>query len=147
LPIKDVLNYAIQIAEALQEAHNKGIIHRDIKSENIMVNKKNQIKVMDFGLAKIKGAARLTKTSSTAGIVAYMSPEQIQGNEVDTRSDIWSFGIVLYEMFTGHLPFKGEYESSMMYSILNEQPESLNHLRTDIPINIEQIINRSLEKD
>ena len=89
-----------------------------------MVNPKGQIKVMDFGLAKLKGSLKLTKTASTLGTVAYMSPEQIQGKEVDARSDIFSFGIVLYEMLTGQLPFHGEYEAAIIYSIMNEEPES-----------------------
>jgi serine/threonine protein kinase len=93
--IQDVLGYAIQIGEALQEAHNNGIIHRDVKTANIMVNTKNQIKVMDFGLAKLKGSVKLTKTTSTVGTLAYMAPEQIRGDKVDARSDIYSLGIIL----------------------------------------------------
>jgi serine/threonine protein kinase len=147
LPINDVLNYAIQIAEALQAAHGKGIVHRDIKSENIMLTETKQIKVMDFGLAKIKGAARLTKTSSTTGTVAYMSPEQLRGINVDARSDIFSFGVVLYEMLTGQLPFKGDYESAMMYSIAIEEPEPIQKYRSDLSSEFLHVINRSLEKD
>ena len=123
--LQDAITYAIQIAEALQEAHTHGIVHRDIKSENIMVNTKNQVKVMDFGLAKLKGSLKLTKTSSTIGTLAYMAPEQIEGKDIDARSDIFSFGVVLYEMLTGHLPFRGEHEAAMMYSIVNEEPMSL----------------------
>src|SRR6267154_4578178 len=118
--LDDVLYYALQIGEALSEAHKKGIVHRDVKAENIMVNANNQIKVMDFGLAKLKGSLKLTRTSSTVGTLAYMAPEQIQGGEVDQRSDIFSFGVVLFEMLTGSLPFRGEHEAAMMYSILNE---------------------------
>ncbi|MEK9138782.1 MAG: serine/threonine-protein kinase [Bacteroidota bacterium] len=105
LKIQDALTYAIQVGEALAEAHAKGITHRDIKSSNIMVNSKNQIKVMDFGLAKLKGSLKLTRAASTIGTLAYMSPEQVQGEEADARSDIFSFGVVLYEMLTGHIPF------------------------------------------
>ncbi len=123
--LQDALTYALQIGDALQEAHSKGIVHRDIKCENIMVNSKNQIKVMDFGLAKLKGSLKLTKTSSTVGTLAYMAPEQIQGGDVDARSDIFSFGVVLFEMLTGHMPFRGDHEASMMYSILQEEPESV----------------------
>jgi serine/threonine protein kinase len=147
LPTNQVINFAIEIAEALQEAHSKGIIHRDIKSENIMVNNKNQIKVMDFGLAKIKGVTRLTKTTSTAGTIAYMSPEQLQGGEIDARSDIFSFGVVLYEMLSGQLPFKGDYESSMMYSIANEEPEPILQYRSDLSSEWLHIINRIMEKN
>jgi serine/threonine protein kinase len=150
VPIKkmqDAITYAIQIAEALQEAHTHGIVHRDIKAENIMVNSKNQVKVMDFGLAKLKGSLKLTKTSSTIGTLAYMAPEQIEGGEVDARSDIFSFGIVLYELLTGHLPFRGEHEAAMVYSIVNEEPEPLQHYVPDAPSELLHILDRALEKD
>ena len=147
LAIKQVVEFGIQIGEALQEAHSKGIIHRDIKSENIMVNSKNQIKVMDFGLAKLKGSLKLTKTSSTIGTLAYMSPEQIQGVEADIRSDIFSFGVVLFEMTTGKTPFRGEHEAAMMYSIVNEEPEDAAKFRDDIPSDLLHILKKSLEKD
>ncbi|MBN2031325.1 serine/threonine-protein kinase [bacterium] len=146
LPLKEAIEYAIQIAEALEAAHEQSIIHRDIKSENIMINTKNQIKVMDFGLAKLKGALKLTKTSSTVGTLAYSSPEQIQGQEVDARSDIFSFGVVLYEMITGHLPFRGEYESAMVYSILNEEPEPIQKHLPEISSEIVHILLWALEK-
>jgi serine/threonine protein kinase/Tfp pilus assembly protein PilF len=147
LSMKQVIEFGIQISEALQEAHSKGIIHRDIKAENIMVNSKNQIKVMDFGLAKLKGSLKLTKTSSTVGTLAYMSPEQIQGMEADTRSDIFSFGVVLFEMATGKMPFRGEHEAAIMYSIVNEEPEDATKYREDIPGELVHILKKSLEKD
>ncbi|OVE78765.1 hypothetical protein BVY01_04475 [bacterium I07] len=147
LEYKTAIYYAIQIAEALQAAHEKGIIHRDIKSENIMVTPKNQIKVMDFGLAKLKGSLKLTKTSSTLGTVSYMSPEQILGKEVDARSDIFSFGVVLYEMLSGELPFKGEYEAAVTYAIVNEEPEPIHKLSSDLPSELLHLLNRSIEKD
>jgi serine/threonine protein kinase/tetratricopeptide (TPR) repeat protein len=150
LPIQkqgDALTYALQIGDALHEAHEKGIVHRDIKSENIMVNAKNQIKVMDFGLAKLKGSLKITKSSSTIGTLAYMAPEQIQGGEVDARSDIFSFGVVLFEMLTGHMPFRGDHEPALMYSILNEEPESVQKSRPEISSEIDHIIHRALEKD
>src|SRR5271169_2461676 len=143
----DALNYAIQIGEALHEAHAKGIVHRDIKADNIMVNAKNQIKVMDFGLAKLKGSLKLTKTSSTVGTLAYMAPEQIQGGEVDARSDIFSFGVVLYEMLTGHMPFRGEHEAAMMYSIINEEPEPLTKYLPGASSELLHIFGRALEKN
>lgn len=145
--LDDVLAYAIQIGEALQEAHSKGVIHRDIKAENIMVNAKNQVKVMDFGLAKLKGSMKLTKTSSTVGTLAYMAPEQIQGGEVNERSDIFSFGVVLYEMLTGHLPFRDEHEAAMMYRILNESPDPIKKHRSDLPEKLLNIIDGMLQKD
>jgi len=145
--MNDAISYATQIGEALQEAHSKGIVHRDIKSENIMVNNKNQIKIMDFGLAKLKGSLKLTKASSTVGTIAYMAPEQIQGGDTDGRSDIFSFGVVLFEMLTGKMPFRGEHDAAMMYSILNEEPEALSRYLPDPAPELVHIINRSLEKD
>jgi serine/threonine protein kinase len=145
--IQDAIGYAIQIGEALQEAHGKGVVHRDVKTDNIMVNTKNQIKVADFGLAKLKGSMKLTKTSSTVGTLAYMSPEQIQGTEVDARSDIFSFGVVLYEMLTGHLPFRGDYEAAIVYSIVNEEPESIQKHLPAVSSELVHIVNRALEKD
>ena len=144
--VQDAVTYAIQVGEALHEAHAKGIVHRDIKCENIMVNAKNQIKVMDFGLAKLKGSLKLTRTSSTVGTLAYMAPEQIQGGEADARSDIFSFGVVLYEMITGRMPFRGEHEASMMYSIINEHPDPLTKYLPQISPELDRIINRALEK-
>ncbi len=143
----DAIAYAIQIGEALHEAHSKGIVHRDIKCENIMVNTRNQIKVMDFGLAKLKGSLKLTKASSTVGTLAYMAPEQIQGGEVDGRSDIFSFGVVLFEMLTGKMPFRGEHDAAIMYSILNEEPESIQKFVPDISPETDRIIRRAIEKD
>ncbi len=145
--IKQTVEYAVQIAEALNEAHGKGIVHRDVKAENIMVNAKNQIKVMDFGLAKLKGSMKLTRTSSTIGTLAYMAPEQIQGTEADHRSDIFSFGVVLFEMTTGKMPFRGEHEAAVMYSIVNEPPEPAAKYRNDIPDELTHILNKLLEKD
>jgi len=147
LSLQDVTNYTIQIAEALKSAHEEGIIHRDIKSENIMVTDKRQVKVMDFGLAKLRGSLKITKISSTLGTVAYMSPEHIEGRDVDARTDIFSFGVVLYEILTGQLPFKGEYDSAMMYAIVNEEPEPIEKHRSDISSELLHVLNRALEKD
>lgn len=147
LDTKDAVRYGIQVGEALQEAHSRGIVHRDVKSDNIMVSLKNQVKVMDFGLAKLKGSFKLTKTASTVGTLAYMAPEQIQGGEVDARSDIFSFGVVLYEMIAGTLPFRGEHDASMMYSILNEEPGPLPSHKQEFDPELERIIRRALEKD
>jgi TolB-like protein/Flp pilus assembly protein TadD/predicted Ser/Thr protein kinase len=145
--MKETVDYAIQIAEALQEAHTQGIVHRDIKSENIMINTRGQVKVMDFGLAKLRGSMRLTKSSSTIGTLGYMAPEQIQAEQVDARSDIFSFGVVLYEMLTGRMPFRGEHDAAMMYSILTEHPEPLPTYLPDAPSEIVHVLNRALEKD
>ncbi len=147
LGIDAAISYAVQIGDALHEAHAHGIVHRDIKCENIMINSKNMIKVMDFGLAKLKGSLKLTRTSSTVGTIAYMAPEQIQNGEVDARSDIFSFGVVLFEMLSGRMPFRGEHEAALMYSIVNEEPDSLAKYIPDISPEIERIVRRALEKD
>jgi serine/threonine protein kinase/formylglycine-generating enzyme required for sulfatase activity len=147
LPVDKVINYAIQIAEGLRAAHEKGIIHRDIKSSNIMITNEDKVKIMDFGLAKVKGETQLTKVGSTVGTAAYMSPEQARGIEVDQRTDIWSFGVVIYEALTGHLPFSNDYDAALMYSILNEQPDLIDKYRSDISKELKNIVNGCLEKD
>ncbi|MGB6123428.1 MAG: serine/threonine-protein kinase, partial [Bacteroidota bacterium] len=141
------LDYGVQIGEALQEAHSKGIVHRDIKTENIMVNERGQVKVMDFGLAKLKGALRLTKTGSTVGTLAYMAPELIDGRGADVRSDVFSLGVVLYEMLSGRYPFRGEHEAAIVYSIMNEDPRPLLEYNPDASPALAQVLNRALEKD
>ncbi len=138
---------AIQIAEGLQAAQNKGIIHRDIKSGNIMLAANNSVKIMDFGLARIEGAPQITKTGTTIGTVSYMSPEQLKNNQVDKRSDIWAYGVVLYELFTGLLPFQGIYEAAIMYAITEEAPVPPSNVTESIPEEIEAIIELCLKKD
>ena len=139
LSIEDATNYATQIAEGLKAAHEEDVTHRDIKSANIMVTDKGQVKIMDFGLAKVRGGALVTKVGTTLGTAAYMSPEQARGEEADHRSDIWSFGVVLYEMLTGKLPFGGDYEQAVTYAIMNEEPEAVSILRADVPEFLEQV--------
>src|SRR3972149_3719247 len=117
LPTKKVLDIAIQVWDGLTAAAEKSVVHRDIKSDNIILTPKMQVKVMDFGLAKVKGEVRLTRAGSTVGTAAYMSPEQASGEEVDHRSDIFSFGVGLYELLTGKLPFRGEHAGGLAYSI------------------------------
>ncbi len=145
--IEDAVDVATQIGDALHEAHIHGIVHRDIKAENIMLTSRGQAKVMDFGLAKLKGAIKLTRTSGTVGTLGYMAPEQIQGGEVDHRSDIFSFGVLLFEMLTGKLPFRGEHEAAMMYSILNEEPEEIQKYLPDVPLELSYLVKTALEKN
>ncbi|MEJ2636586.1 MAG: protein kinase [Calditrichia bacterium] len=147
LPLKDVVQYATQIAEGIQAAHEKGIVHRDIKSSNIMITNKGQLKVMDFGLAKMRGGAEITRIGTTLGTVAYMSPEQAKGEETDEQSDIWSFGVVLYELLSGELPFGGGYEQAVMYSVIHENFTPLSAVREDISPQLEAIVGKCLEKD
>ncbi len=147
LKIDEVLRIVKQICKGLQEAHDKDVIHRDIKSANIMIEEKGQIKIMDFGLARLKNQPGMTKVGSTIGTASYMSPEQGQGAIVDHRSDIWSLGVVLYELVTGETPFKGEYEQSVIYSIINEVHEPLSSKCADVPEGLRQIINKTLAKN
>jgi adenylate cyclase len=146
LELGEALDIAIQIAEGLQAAHKKGIVPRDIKSANIMLAENGQVKILDFGLAKLAGQTRLTEPGRTMGTLAYMSPEQMQGQEIDHRTDIWSLGVILYEMVTGQLPFKGEF-AAMMYSIFKRDPEPPTSLQPDLPDYVEQIVYKALEKD
>jgi serine/threonine protein kinase/Flp pilus assembly protein TadD len=146
MPVTDVLNYATQIAEGLEAAHEKGVIHRDIKSANIIVTDKGQVKIMDFGLAKVRGA-QLTKVGTTLGTAAYMSPEQSRGEETDHRTDIWSLGVVLYEMLTGEMPFKGDYEQAVVYSILNEEPRLISSINGSVPPQLEDVVTQALAKN
>jgi serine/threonine protein kinase/tetratricopeptide (TPR) repeat protein len=147
LSADEVLGIALQIGEGLNAAHKKDIVHRDVKSDNIMLTDEGVVKIMDFGLAKLKGVTKLTKTGTTMGTLQYMSPEQAQGMEVDQRSDIFSFGVILYEMITGQLPFKGEHEAAIIYSILNETPDPLARYKANVPEGLQRIVDKALQKD
>lgn len=147
LPIRKVLEIGIQICDGLALAHEKVIVHRDIKSDNIMLSHRGQVKIMDFGLAKLKGASKLTKTGSTLGTAAYMSPEQALGEEVDHRSDIFSFGVVLYELLARQLPFRGEHQAAITYSIVNEEPQPLARFNNQVSPKLEDIVSKALAKD
>jgi len=147
LSIEEILKIAIQMGEGLNAAHKKDIIHRDIKSDNIMLTDEGVVKIMDFGLAKLKGVTKVTRTGTTLGTLQYMSPEQAQGKEADHRSDIFSFGVVLYEMITGQLPFKGEHEAAVVYSIINETPEPLARYKANVPEGLQRIVDKALQKD
>jgi serine/threonine protein kinase/tetratricopeptide (TPR) repeat protein len=147
LKIESALDKAIQIADGLKEAHDAGVVHRDIKSSNILITKKGQAKIMDFGLARPVKDSKLTETATIMGTVAYMSPEQASGESYDHRTDIWSFGVVLYEMLSGQLPFGGEHQQLILYSILNQNPQPMKNLLYTLPLELERIIHRCLEKE
>jgi serine/threonine protein kinase/Tfp pilus assembly protein PilF len=145
--LSGIIDLSLQIADGLGEAHRGGIIHRDIKPSNILVDNHGRVRILDFGLAAIKGAKKITRSGSTMGTVNYMSPEQTRGEKPDYRSDIFSFGIVLYEMITGRLPFKGEHEPAIMNAIAQDEPEPLAHYKSGTPGELQRIVGKMLFKD
>jgi serine/threonine-protein kinase len=147
LKIDNAIETAIQVAQGLAKAHEKDIVHRDIKPANVLITTDGVVKILDFGLAKLRGLSKLTKTGSTLGTAPYMSPEQARGETVDHRADVWSLGVVLYEMLTGQLPFKGDYEQAITYQIVNALPEPITGLRSGVPMELERIVNKCLEKN
>ena len=147
LKLREALDIAIQTAQGLQAAHEKGVVHRDIKSANLMVTPQGQVKVMDFGLAQLAEGSKLTKTATILGTPAYMSPEQSQRLPTDRRTDIWSLGVVIYEMVTGRTPFEGERQEAVLYAIANEDPEPITALRAGLPMELELIVGKALAKD
>jgi serine/threonine protein kinase/tetratricopeptide (TPR) repeat protein len=147
LPVAEAIGRATEIARGLKAAHDKGIVHRDVKSENVMVTTDGHLKIMDFGLAKLKYGSGVTKPGTSLGTLAYMSPEQVQGTPADHRSDIWSLGVVLYEMLTGELPFKAEHEAGLLYLVVNEEPLMPSVLDKKIPRPIDAVVGRLLEKN
>ena len=146
LKVDEALRLTLDLCGALGESHSKDVVHRDIKPANVIVSEKGHAVILDFGLAMLKGRTRLTREGTTVGTVNYMSPEQAKGDAVDRRTDIWSLGVVLYQMITGQLPFKGDHESAVVYSILNENPEPVTALRTGVPMELERIITKALAK-
>ena len=147
LEMDRAVKIAMQIAEGLREAHKRGVIHRDIKPANIILTESEQAKIMDFGLAKLVWGVDLTKTAVIMGTVAYMSPEQAKGEAVDQRTDIWSFGAMLYEMLSGERPFKNRHDHALLHSLLYEEPEPIGNLRKDLPVGLDNIVAKCLQKD
>ncbi|MFC1629444.1 serine/threonine protein kinase [Gemmatimonadota bacterium] len=144
--IRKAVDILIQSAEALEAAHNKGILHRDVKSANIMVSMEGNVKVMDFGLAHLEERSQLTRTGTTMGTLAYSSPEQLVGSPVDRRSEVFSLGVVFYELLTGQLPFKSPSEGELVFEIINTEQDMLTTCREDVPESVCSVVNKMLIK-
>ena len=147
LDLDEALDIVSSVASGLAKAHQKGIIHRDIKPSNIFITEDSVPKIVDFGLAKTAEQTKITRTGTTIGTVAYMSPEQARGNEVDSRSDVFSLGVVLYELLTGKQPFHGDHEAAVLYSIIHDEPEPLHTHRSDLSEDLQHLIDKALAKD
>jgi TolB-like protein/tRNA A-37 threonylcarbamoyl transferase component Bud32/Tfp pilus assembly protein PilF len=147
LPIDDALSIVTAVGEGLREAHEKGIVHRDVKPGNIMLTTRGQAKLLDFGLARLGELSKITKTDTTLGTAAYMSPEQASSKEVDRRTDIWSLGVILYELVAGDRPFTGQYEAAVVHSILHDEPEPLTSRRSNVPLELERVVQKALAKN
>jgi len=147
MTVAEALDVTMQVSRGLAKAHAAGIVHRDIKPGNILLTEDGIARIVDFGLAKLGGQTRLTRTGTAMGTVAYMSPEQARGHDVDSRSDVWSVGAVLYEMLTGSPPFSGQADQAVMYSVLNEDPQMISEIRRDVPAAVEDLVERVLAKD
>jgi serine/threonine-protein kinase len=147
LEIVDAVDIATDVGKGLAKAHEKGITHRDIKPANIVITGDDQLKIIDFGLAILAGRTGVTKTGMTVGTSTYMSPEQAQGGVVDHRTDIWSMGVVLYQMLTGEAPFRGDHDAAVLYSVVHEDPRPIGDFRDDVPPDLWRIIRRALAKN
>ena len=146
VPLDQALHFTRQIASGLQAAHDRGIVHRDIKSSNLMVTPDGTVKILDFGLARIGAGTDLTETRATLGTISAMSPEQVRGEPADARSDIWSLGVVLYEMLAGHAPFRGEHDQAVLYAIANTEPPPPSSLRNGIPAAVERLVHKAMAR-
>ena len=147
LDVQEAFQIAFAVAQGLGRAHASNIIHRDIKPGNVMITDDGFVKIIDFGLSKLIGRSRVTGSGATLGTAAYMSPEQARSEDVDARVDIWALGAILYEMLTGHVPFRGEIDQAVVYSILNEQPAPIKSIRSDVPDVCASVVMTCLEKD
>lgn len=144
---EEAVKIAVKIAEGLAAAHKADVVHRDVKPANIIVNENRGVKIIDFGLAKLAGASRVTKDGATVGTIGYKSPEQVRGDDVDGRADIWSLGMVLFEMLTGESAFGGEFGQATVQSILNEAPRQVTDLSREVPAALGRIVDRCLQKN
>ena len=142
-----IINLALQICEGLASAHESGVIHRDIKPNNIVVDEKNRLRLLDFGLAAVKGAEQLTRAGTTMGTVQYMSPEQVQGKAIDHRTDLFSLGVVIYELITGRTPYSRDNEAASLNAILQDEPEPIARYKSNVPEELQRIVSKLLEKD
>jgi serine/threonine protein kinase len=147
VPVEDAVAFAIGVADGLDKAHQRQIFHRDIKPANLMMTKDGIVKIVDFGIAKLSGVTKVTKTGVTLGTLAYMSPEQTRASDLDGRTDIFSLGVTLYEMLTGEMPFWADNEAALLYRIGNEDPKSVREIRADVPEALERVVNKALEKN
>jgi serine/threonine protein kinase/tetratricopeptide (TPR) repeat protein/Tfp pilus assembly protein PilF len=147
LKIDEAIDIACQIADGLHQAHEKGIVHRDIKPANIMLTNTGQVKILDFGIAKLAGQPQITKTGAVPGTPAYMSPEQIKGEKATTLSDLWALGAVLYELLSGSPPFAGEYEVAVAYAIVHDDPPLLSQVNPDLPAALDSLVARAMARD
>ena len=147
VPTREAFEIMFSVADGLACAHERGIVHRDIKPGNVIITKEGFVKIVDFGLAKLADRSRLTRTGHTPGTLSYMSPEQVTAKDLDGRSDIWSLGVLAYEMLTGELPFEGDIDAAIMYQILNEEPVAVRKKRSNIPAEFEAIVHKCLKKD